>query len=128
MNSKEYTAIDATFGVRKLPVYVVCRHGRSRRFLSRSSALNNLVHFMVQFVFDKRGIPTHENGYERLNTESQVTEFSRGELTGRYWDAHHRTHRRLMRLLARKREILKWRKKYDAWVARYDELMATRPY
>ncbi|EIX9711400.1 hypothetical protein RQD06_001427 [Klebsiella pneumoniae] len=127
-DNKEYSAIDSAFGVRKSPVYVICRHGRRRRFLSRSSALNNLVHFMVQFVFDKQGISTHEGGYERQNDDTGCIEFSRGQLTERYWDAHHRTYRRLIRIMARKRQIQKWKDRHDALTHKYRELMQQKPF
>lgn len=39
----------------------------------------------------------------------------RGGLTVEYHDARERCIRRLRRILARKSEIQKWQKKYDAW-------------
>ncbi|MFI7783474.1 hypothetical protein EN46_06710 [Citrobacter amalonaticus] len=108
------------------PVYFVERHRRTKKCFSRSSAINRLIHFMVQHVFDKCEIPTHEGAYER--EVDGVIHFSRGELTGRYWRAYNRTYYRVLRIMARKREIQKWNKKYDAWAVRWDELMKQRPY
>ncbi|WP_324029308.1 hypothetical protein GC087_21520 [Pantoea sp. JZ2] len=107
-------------------VYVVTRHGRRRRFLSRSAAINNLVHFMVAGTFGKAGIPTHEPTQRILHEGVYVNQ--RGSLTEGYWNAHHRTHRRVMRLLTRQREIAIWKKKHDAWVAMRDELYSQKPY
>ena len=119
--------VAAAFGSRKDRVFVVNRHGRRRRFLSRSSALNNLVHVMVQFVFDQRGTATHEGGYER-QLEGGVIESNRGELTERYWNAHHRTHRRVLRLLAHQRAVAKWNQRWDAWVSQRAELLKQKPF
>ncbi|WP_210496295.1 hypothetical protein [Pantoea ananatis] len=107
-------------------VYVVTRHGRRRRFLSRSAAINNLVHFMVTGTFDKAGIPTHEPSTPAI--VNGVKAERRGALTERYLDAHHRTYRRVMKLLARQREIALWDKKHAAWVAMRDELYSQKPY
>ncbi|ARF51126.1 hypothetical protein [Pantoea stewartii] len=107
-------------------VYVVTRHGRRRRFLSRSAAINNLVHFMVTGTFDKAGIPTHEPTQRVLHEGVYVNQ--RGSLTEGYWNAHHRTHRRVMKLLARQRDIALWEKKHAAWVAMRDELYSQKPY
>jgi len=120
--------ISAAFSPRKETVFVISRHGRRRRYLSRSSALNNLIHVMVQFVFDKNGIDTHQGGYERKREDDGVIEFSHGELTERYWNAHHRTWRRVMKLLGHQRAIEKWNQRYDAWASQHDELMKQKPY
>ncbi|WP_312274832.1 hypothetical protein [Pseudescherichia sp.] len=125
--SKKTNGIAAAFGSRKETVYVVNRHGRRRRFLSRSSALNNLAHIMVQFVFDKQGKPTHAGGYERQR-EDGVIECNRGELTEQYWNAHHRTHRRMMKLLAHQRAVEKWNQRWDAWVSQREELLKQKPF
>lgn len=103
-------------------VYVVTRHGRRRRFLSRSAAINNLVHFMVAGTFDKAGIPTHEPTQRVLHEGVYVNQ--RGSLTEGYWNAHHRTYRRVMALLARQRNIAKWQKEYDAATSNIAQLLS----
>lgn len=123
------TAIDKAFQKFDTPVgpvYFVERHRRTKKCFSRSSAINRLIHFMVQHVFDKYQIPTHEGGYER--EVDGVIHFSRGELTGQYWRAYNRTYYRVLRVMAKKREIQKWNEKYDAWAAQRDELMKQKPY
>ncbi|WP_223353757.1 hypothetical protein [Salmonella enterica] len=128
-DNRTASAIDLAFQKYETPVgplFVAMRHGRMKRCFSRSGAINRLIHFMVQHVFDKYKIPTHEGGYER--EVDGVIHFSRGELTSQYWKAYNRTYYRVLRIMARKREIQKWSKKYDAWVAQRDELMKQRPY
>lgn len=124
--NKTLSGADAAFRQLQSPVYVVTRHGRRRRFLSRSAAINNLVHFMVTGIFDKAGIPTHE-GMQQVWNEG-VLAHKRGELTERYWSAHHRTHRRVQKLMARRREIAKWQKSYDAATGNIAQLLSQKPY
>lgn len=123
---KNLSGADAAFCQVQSPVYVVTRHGRRRRFLSRSAAINNLVHFMVTGTFDKAGIPTHE-GMQQVWNEG-VLAHKRGELTERYWNAHHRTYRRVQKLIARRREIEKWQKDYDAATSNIAQLLSQKPY
>lgn len=119
-------AIEESFRTLQSPVYVVTRHGRRRRFLSRSAALNNLVHFMVTGTFDKAGIPTHEPSAPAI--VNGVKAERRGPLTEQYWNAHHRTHRRVQKLMARRREIAKWQKSYDAATGNIAQLLSQKPY
>ncbi|EEF0769249.1 hypothetical protein DEI13_23220 [Salmonella enterica subsp. enterica serovar Berta] len=111
------------------PLFVAKRHGRTKKRFSRSSAISRLIHFMVQWVFDKNEIPTHEGGYER--EVNGTIHFSRGELTDRYWGAYNRTYRRVLRILSRKREMQKWHAKWDAFhdrvVKEQAELQANKP-
>ncbi|EIW3594398.1 hypothetical protein MC118_005458 [Salmonella enterica] len=95
------------------PLFVAMRHGRMKRCFSRKTALKYLTFFMTTKVFGHSGFPQCHPG---------------GETTRKYDDAYKRCIRRLRRILARKREIQKWSKKYDAWVAQRDELMKQRPY
>ncbi|MDR6297737.1 hypothetical protein [Pantoea dispersa] len=118
--------INSTLEACDSTVYVVTRHGRRRRFLSRSAAINNLVHFMVAGTFDKAGIPTHEPTQRVLHEGVYVNQ--RGSLTEGYWNAHHRTHRRLMKLLARRRAIEKWQKNYNAAASNIEQLLSHKPY
>jgi len=75
----ENIGIDSAFQLNPLPVYVVTRHGRSKKFFSREPAIRRLAHFMVQKTFDCAGIPTHEGGYQK--EEGGVIHFHRGEIT-----------------------------------------------
>lgn len=61
MNDKRITtsAIDSAFAKELQPVYVVSRHGYSRRFLSRSAAISNLAHYMVTKTFHRAGLNTN---------------------------------------------------------------------
>lgn len=108
------------------PVYVVTRHGRSRRFLSRSAALNNLVHYMLTGAFDKAGIPTHGPSTPVLINGHMAEK--RGDLTEGYWNAYHRTYRRVMKLLARQRDIQKWHLKHEQIKQQYAELLSKKPF
>lgn len=118
--------IDDAFQLKQQPVYVVTRHGRSKKSFSRETAIRRLAHFMVQKTFDSAGIPTHEGGYQK--EEGGVIHFHRGEITLSYWQAHHRCERRIRKLLAHKREKEKWQREYDEWVSKHDDLMKRRPY
>ncbi len=64
-----------------------------------------------------------------LNPE--LSSWQRGAVTTEYFNAHQRTVRRLRRILARKREMQKWCKKWDAMHDRYvkerEELQACKP-
>lgn len=108
------------------PLYVVMRNGGKRRFLSRGAALNNLAHYMVSAVFRKLGLPTNEPYAPVFHNGTLAHRI--GDYTSDYLYAHQRCVRRLWRILARKRAIQQWNEKYDAWVARRDELMKQKPY
>ncbi|WP_033748574.1 hypothetical protein [Pantoea sp. NGS-ED-1003] len=124
--SKKLPGVDDAFRQVKSPVYIVTRHGRNRRFLSRSAAINNLVHFMVTGTFDKAGIPTHEDMREVWS--EGVLVHKQGELTEQYWNAHNRTYRRVLKLMARRRAIQKWKKNYDAASSTIAQLLSQKPY
>lgn len=126
--SKKLPGVDDAFRQVKSPVYIVTRHGRNRRFLSRSAAINNLVHFMVAGTFDKAGIPTHSETRQLWSESLGAMVHKRGELTEQYWNAHHRTYRRVLKLMARRREIQKWKKNYDAASANIAQLLSQKPY
>lgn len=108
------------------PVYIVTRHGRRRRFLSRSAAMNNLVHFMVTGTFDKAGILTHEPSAPAIVNGVKAERL--GPLTEQYWNAHHRTYRRVQKLIARRREIAKWQKDYEAATTQIAQLLSQKLY
>lgn len=115
-DNRTASAIDLAFQKHETPVgplFVAMRYGRMKRCFSRKTALRYLAFFMTTKVFGYSGFP---QCYES------------GETTVEYDDAYKRCIRRLRRILARKREVQKWSKKYDAWVAQRDELMKQRPY
>jgi len=126
--TKILTSAEESFCQVEAPVYIVTRHGRRRRFLSRSAAINNLVHFMVTGTFDKAGIPTHSETRQAWNESLGAMVHKRGELTEQYWNAHHRTYRRLQKLMALRREIAKWQKSYDAATSNIAQLLSQKPY
>lgn len=126
--TKILTSAEEAFCQVEAPVYIVTRHGRRRRFLSRSAAINNLVHFMVTGTFDKAKIPTHSETRQAWNESLGAMVHKRGELTEQYWNAHHRTYRRVQKLIARRREIEKWQKDYDAATSNIAQLRSQKPY
>ncbi|EJB2593936.1 hypothetical protein NUR12_001056 [Salmonella enterica] len=108
------------------PVYLVERHGRRRRTLSRKAALNNLAYFMVEDVFLLFGWSLR---YPDIPLSPGHVQ--RGNLTVECREAHKRCIRRLRRILARKREIqtwhAKWRSMHDRYVKEQKELQASKP-
>lgn len=123
---KTQRAIDESFKTVHSPVYVVTRHGRRRRFLSQSAAMNNLVHFMVTGAFDKAGIPTHEPSTPVIVNGHKAEK--RGELTKQYWNAYNRTYTRLLKLRSRRREIAKWEAKHEEIKKQYAQLLSNKPF
>lgn len=131
MNDKRIntTSIDSAFAKELQPVYVVSRHGYSRRFLSRSAALNNLAHYMVTKTFWRAGLNTNEPDEPAFSNGVLVNRM--GQHTQQYLFAHNRCVRRLRRILARKRDMQKWCEKWDAFhdrvVKEQAELQASKP-
>lgn len=123
---KNKPPIDKSLKTVQSPVYVVTRHGRRRRFLSQSAAINNLVHFMVTGAFDKAGIPTHEPSTPVLVNGCKAEK--RGELTKQYWKAYNRTYSRLMKLRSRQREISKWEAKHEEIKQQHAEHLSNKPF
>ncbi|MCW2485752.1 hypothetical protein J5069_07555 [Candidatus Symbiopectobacterium sp. NZEC127] len=118
--------IDAAFQLKDLPVYVVYRHGRYKKCFSRDTAINRLAHFMTEKVYARAGIRSHQP--DTRIVRNGVEMWQRGEVLPKYREAHARCERRIRRLLAHKRKIKDWQKRYDAWVAKRDELMKSKPY
>ncbi|MDF3645348.1 hypothetical protein [Enterobacter hormaechei] len=123
------TSIDRAFAKDMQPVYVVSRHGYSRRFLSRSAAISNLAHYMVTKTFQRAGLNTNEPDEPVFSNGVLVNRM--GQHTQQYLFAHNRCMRRIRRILERKRNMQKWLEKWDAMHDRYvkerDELKATKP-
>lgn len=118
--------IDTAFQLKDLPVYVVSRHGRCKKCFSRDTAINRLAHFMTEKVCARAGISSHQPDTRIIRDGVEM--WQRGEVLPKYLEAHARCERRIRRLLAHKRKIKDWEKRYDAWVAKYNELMKSRPF
>ncbi|MGX9838130.1 hypothetical protein ACH32B_19415 [Enterobacter dykesii] len=131
MNDKRIstTSIDSAFAKELQPVYVVSRHGYSRRFLSRSAAISNLAHYMVTKTFHRAGLNTNEPDEPVFSNGVLVNRM--GQHTQQYLFAHNRCTRRIRRILERKREARKWLGKWDAmhdrFVKEQAELQASKP-
>jgi hypothetical protein len=118
--------IKSAFKQIPLPVYVVTRHGRYKKCFSRDTAINRLAHFMTEKVFRRSGIESRlGRGYRETDG---VIIFDRGEPSPEYIIAHIRCMRRIRRLLAKKRAIDDWNKKYVKLCVRTAEFMKTRPF
>lgn len=126
ITEKEKSGIDAAFSRPLRPVYIVTRHGSSKRCLSRSAALNNLAHYMTTHAFRLAGVETHHP--DMPVQRDGVTVYQLGQPTDGYLSAHSRCIRRLRRILAHKREIRQWQEKHDAFTERYREFMKTKPF
>ena len=112
----------------EMPVYVIFRHGFYKRFLSRSAAIDNLARIMATHVFERMDIPVRSAPtFSPLNNA-----WSLGELTTRYVLCRERAKRRILRLLAKRREIEKWNNDYKKWVDKCEimrkELYNRKPY
>ncbi|WP_037440938.1 hypothetical protein [Serratia sp. Ag1] len=107
-----------------MPVYVIYRHGIYKRFLSRSAAIDNLARIMATEVYKRQGL---EIRYDSA-FDPQKNVWVLGNLTLEYLNCRYRAKRRILRLLAKRREIVNWQKEYDAWASKHDELMKRRPY
>lgn len=123
---KQKSGIDAAFSHPLRPVYIVTRHGFSKRCLSRSAALNNLAHYMTTHAFRLAGVKTHHP--DMPVQRDGVTVYQLGQPTDGYLSAHARCIRRLRQILSRKREIRQWQEKHDVLTERYREFMKTKPF
>ena len=119
-------AIDESFRVVQSPVFVVTRHGWSKRCLSRSAAINNLAHYMVSKTFRRASIETNE-ACEPVFVNG-VFAYKTGAHTEQYSLAHIRCARRIRRILAKKREHQLWVKKHEELKQQYAEHLANKPY
>lgn len=119
-------AIDESFRIVQSPVFVVTRHGWSKRCLSRSAAINNLAHYMTTHAFRVAGVRTH---YPDTPVERDgVTIWQAGKETLNYLAAHRRCTRRIRRILAKKREFQQWVKKHEEIKQQYAAHLANKPY
>ncbi len=121
--------IEIAFQLRPEPVYFVMRHGRRKKCFSRTAAINNLAHFMTQKVFNRlKKASSRPDEKVIIDEATGATAWKKGETLPVYWDCHSRAVRRIRRLLAKQREILKWQKKYEKLSSQHIELMKTKPY
>lgn len=119
-------AIDESFRIVQSPVFVVTRHGWSKRCLSRSAAINNLAHYMVTKTFRRSGIDTNEPD-EPVNHDGVIVH-QLGRHTQQYLFAHMRCARRIRRILAKKREFQQWVNKHEELKQQYAAHLANKPY
>lgn len=111
------------------PVFVARRHGRIKKCFSRDTAIRYLAFFMTTWAFECSGFQT--NHPDVLVERDGFEMCQRGEVTAEYIAAHQRCMRRIRRILARKRDMQKWREKWDAmhdrFVKEVDALQACKP-
>ncbi|AJJ58682.1 hypothetical protein [Yersinia pseudotuberculosis] len=93
---------------------------------SRETAINRLAHFMTEKVFKRAGVSSRVG--EKYTQVDGCIHWERGEPSPEYIASHNRCMRRIRRLLAKQREMLKWQKKYEKWSSQHIELMKTKPY
>lgn len=108
------------------PVFAAARHERMKKCFSRDTAIRYLAFFMTSKTFECSNFRQRHPDVREIRGTSES--WVRGVVTREYYLAHQRCIRRLRRILAHKREAQKWCEKYDAWVARRDELMKQRPF
>ena len=118
-------AIDESFRIEQSPVYVVTRHGWSKRCLSRSAAINNLAHYMVTKTFHRAGYETNDPMFDEFD---RPIARSIGQHTQQYSFAHIRCARRIRRILAKKREFRTWVAKHEEIKQQYAKHLADKPY
>ncbi|MDR6298241.1 hypothetical protein [Pantoea dispersa] len=119
-------AIDESFRIVQSPVFVVTRHGWSKRCLSRSAAINNLAHYMVSKTFRRAGIDINEPDEPVFHEGSLV--HKAGRHTQQYLFAHNRCVRRIRRILAKKRDFQRWASRHEEIKQQYAEHLANKPY
>ncbi|CNH89505.1 hypothetical protein ACSMDF_13600 [Yersinia enterocolitica] len=114
--------VEVAFQLRPEPVYFVMRHGRRKKCFSRETAINRLAHFMTEKVFKRAGVKSRV-GETYTTLEDGRIAHNRGEHTIDYIIAHSRCMRRIRRLLAKRREILrqeaKKKKQTDSLIDKY---------
>jgi len=129
MNVKQ-PAVDLALQKYATPVgdlFVAIRHGRMKRCFSRETAIRYLAFFMTTCAFER-------SGFKQRHPDALVTHpvhgkaWKRGGITEGYYFAHQRTVRRIRRILAKKREIAKWQKDYDAAASNIALLLSQKPY
>lgn len=129
IDKRTASAIDLAFERKTPPVYVVSRHGYVKRCFSRDTAIRYLAFFMTTEAFSRSGFEQRYPDVQAVHPlVPELNCWQRGGATVEYIGSHQRCERRLRRILARKREMQKWFKKYDAWSSTYEELMTQKPF
>jgi len=112
------------------PLFVAQRHGRIKKCFSRDTAIRYLAFFMTTWAFEASGFKCRHPDVKMCHPIHGES-WQRGGVTYEYFAAHQRCVRRLRRILARKREMLKWCEKWDAmhdrFVKEVDRLQAGKP-
>lgn len=116
--------IEDAFRKIDMPVYVIYRHGVYKRYLSRSAAIERLARVMTSHVFRVLDLPVR---YDSI-FDPQKNAWVLGGRTEDYFNCKDRAKRRILRLLAKRRENEKWDKEYRQWVEKRDELYSRKPY
>jgi len=125
------SAVDKALQIYQTPagaLYVAMRHGRMKRCFSRDTAIRYLAFFMTSRAFSRSGFRERHPDTLVHTPEHPAGVWQRGAVTREYELAHRRTVRRIRRLLARKREIVKWQKNYDAATQQIAQLLSEKPY
>lgn len=111
------------------PLFVAVRHGRTKKCFTRDTAIRYLAFFMTTEAFSRSGFEQRSPDVQAVPPlVPELNCWQRGGATVEYIGAHQRCERRQRRILARKREMQKWFKKYDAWSSTYEELMTQKPF
>lgn len=133
IDNRTASAIDQALQKHHTPVgdlFAATRHGRVKRCFSRGTAISWLAHFLTSHAFECSGFQQRHPDVKVLH-HLHGEAIQRGAMTCEYLMAHQRCIRRLRRILARKREMQKWCKKWDAMHDRYikevEELQASKP-
>ena len=135
IDNRTASAIDLALQKHPTPVgdlFAAIRHGRMKRCFSRDTAIRYLAFFMTSRAFGRSGFKQRYPDVQVIHPlNPELSSWQRGAVTIEYFNAHQRTVRRLRRILARKREMQKWCKKWDAMHDRYvkerEGLQACKP-
>ncbi|QGZ86035.1 hypothetical protein GQY17_27095 (plasmid) [Klebsiella pneumoniae] len=135
IDNRTVSAIDPALQKHPTPVgdlFAAIRHGRMKRCFSRDTAIRYPAFFMTSRAFGRSGFKQRYPDVQVIHPlNPELSSWQRGAVTTEYFNAHQRTVRRLRRILARKREMQNWCKKWDAMHDRYvkerEELQACKP-
>ncbi|NDO82637.1 hypothetical protein CJP72_18220 [Citrobacter sp. NCU1] len=114
------------------PLFVAVRHGRTKKCFTRVTAIRYLAFFMTTEAFSRSGFEQRYPDVQAVHPlNPELNCWQRGGATVEYIGAHQRCIRRLLRILAIKRDMTKWCEKWDAmhdrFVKEVDELQASKP-
>lgn len=114
------------------PLFVAVRHGRTKKCFTRDTAIRYLAFFMTTEAFSRSGFEQRYPDVKKVHPDNpDLTRWLRGDITHEYREAHQRCVRRLRCIQARKRDMQKWREKWDAMHDRFVKevaaLQASKP-